>query len=193
MRQVAINAELHFHEQEVVSIFHESNVSGTDEKFAELVFAGAFAIRSMSNLGMNEVTCALGQQLQLVGQIINDAPDEILTPKPKIVPYPGYQGRKRFVSSLVLTKEQMKLDYSAKGFGLLARGVDYYVPAAVNPLFRYFASRRLYDSEYLNALANISAASGQLQLEQQIQVSNHPQLIGILIVNFLDELMPEWM
>ena len=193
MHELAVNAELHFHEQEVVSIFHETNVSGTDEKFAELVFAGGFAIRSMSNIGTNDVTIALGQQLQLLGQLIDESPDEILAPKPKIVAYPGHQGRKRFISSLRLTSEQMRMDYAAKGFGIFAKGVGYYVPAATNSLFRYFASRRMDDSEYLNALANVSAGCGQLQLEQQIQVANHPQLVMMLIVNFLDDFTPEWM
>src|SRR5664279_6352854 len=70
MEQIAVNLEVHFHEQEIVSIFHETNVTGLDEQFAELVFAGAFAIRSMSNLGPHEVTDALGQQLLLLGRLI---------------------------------------------------------------------------------------------------------------------------
>ena len=132
MQQIALNAEVHFHEQEVVSIFHETNVADIEEQFAELVFAGAFAIRSMSNLGTHAVTDALGYQLQMVGQLIVETPDDLLAPKPRIVPYPGYTGRKRFISKLRLTASQMQLDYSAKGFGWLATGVGYYCRASAH-------------------------------------------------------------
>jgi hypothetical protein len=194
MRQeIAVNGELHFHEQEVLSIFHETNVSGRDEQFAELVFAGAFAIRSMSNLGVHDVTDALGQQLQLLGPLIDESPRAILTLRPQIVQYPGNAGRKRFIAKLRLTTTQMKLDYAAKGFGFLAKGVGYYVPAAVSSLFRYFASRRLEDDSYLTALANVAAGCGQLQLQRQIRLTNHPQLVMILIGSFMEDFLPEWM
>lgn len=193
MQQIALNAEVNLHEQDVVSIFHETNVADTDEKFAELVFSGAFAIRSMSNLGANEVTDALGHQLELIGRLIADTPNDVLNPKPKIVPYPGHGGRKRFISNLRLTASQMQLDYSPKGFGLFATGVGYYCPAAVQSIFRYLASRRLDEGAYLNALAEVAAGSGQLQLNREIQVSNHPQLVRALILNCLVDFMPDWL
>jgi len=193
MNEIAVNSELNFHEQEVLSIFCETNVSGRDEQFAELVFAGAFAIRSMSNLGVHDVTDALGQQLQLLAQLIDESPNEILSRKPRIVEYPGHAGRKRFVANLRLNATQMKLDYAAKGFGFLAKGVGYYVPAAVSSLFRYFASRRIEEDSYLTAMANVAAGCGQLQLQRQIQVTNHPQLVLMLMGTCMEEFLPDWM
>lgn len=193
MNQIAVNSELNFHEQEVLSIFHETNVSGRDEQFAELVFAGAFAIRSMSNLGVHHLTDALARQLQLLAELINEYPNEILSPKPRIVEYPGHAGRKRFIANLRLNTTQMKLDYAAKGFGFFARGLGYYVPAAVSSLFRYFASRRIEEASYLTATAKVAAACGELQLQRQIKVTNHGQLLMILMGTCMKEFLPEWM
>lgn len=33
MQQMAVDAEIHFHEQELVSIFHETNVANKEEEF----------------------------------------------------------------------------------------------------------------------------------------------------------------
>jgi len=193
MSQIAVNAELHFHEQEVLSIFHETNVTGTEELFAELVFASAFAIRSMSNLGTHEVTDALAQQLQVLARMIVELPDQLLVPMPRLIQYPGYQGRKYFVSRLRLTNNQLQLHYTAKGFGWLATGVGYYCPAAVQSLFRYFAHRRLSDSLYRNTLANVAAVCGELQIARQISLTNQPQLVMGLAAVCMEHYMPEWM
>ena len=193
MQQITLNAEVHFHEQEVVSIFHETNVADTEEQFAELVFAGAFAIRSMSNLGTDAVTDALGGQLQLVGQLIVETPEDLLTPKPKIVPYPGYAGRKRFISKLRLSSSQMRLGYSQEGFGWLATGLGYYCPNAVQSVFRYFADRRSKDDAYRSALANVAVGCGQLQLTRQIRLTNHTQLVMFLVATCMEGYLPEWM
>ncbi|UUO06300.1 hypothetical protein M4951_23465 [Blastopirellula sp. J2-11] len=193
MNEIAVNGEFNFHEQEVLSIFYETNVSGRDEKFAELVFTAAFAIRSMSNLGVHEVTDALGQQLQVLARLIDRTPAEMLLPKPKIVDYPGHNGRKRFIVSLRLNSDQMRLDYSAKGFGFFSIGIGYYAPAAVSSLFRYYASRRIDDDSYLLAIADVAEACGQLQLHRQIQMTNHPQLVLMLIRSYMEDFIPDWM
>jgi hypothetical protein len=48
---ISADVELHFHEQEKVSVFHETNCIGNDERLAEIGVCTAFAIRIMSNLG----------------------------------------------------------------------------------------------------------------------------------------------
>ena len=193
MNAITVSGELNFHEQEVLSIFHETNASGRDEKFAELAFAGAFAIRSMSNLGVHDLTDVLGQQLQLIAKLVDESPGKMLEPSPRIVEYPGYAGRKRFVASLRLNAARMQLDYAAKGFGFLARGVGYYVPVGVTSLFRYFASRRAEDVMYRSAMARVAADCGQLQLQRQIQLTNHSQLVRMLAMNSMTEFVPDWM
>lgn len=191
MTQIAINAEVNFHEQEVASIFHETNVAGRDEQFAELCFAGAFAIRMMSNMGVNETTDMLGQQLQMIAQLIVEAPQDLLESKPKLILYPGTPGRKRFIGNLRLGPQGMQMDFKAKGFGLLARGVGYYGSVAVHSVFRYFVNRRVDDAEFLTAIAETAAACGQLQLGQKIQITNHAQLQMMLIGSCFGDYLPE--
>lgn len=193
MNNVKVNCEFHFHEQEVLSIFHETNSSGRDEQFAELAFAAAFTIRSFSNIGACEATDTLGHGLVTMGHLIAEMRDEIFLVKPTIINYPGHAGRKQIIANLQLNSSRMKLDYSWKGFGWLASGIGYYATATVIPVFRYFAGRRFEDETYLAALGNIAAGCGQLHLEREIQVTNHPQLVLLLITNFLDDYVPEWM
>ena len=191
MSEISIIAEINFHEQEVASIFHETNVAGRDEQFAELCFAGAFAIRMMSNMGVNETTDMIGQQLQWIAHLITDTPDDLLEPKPELIRYPGHPGRRRFIGNLRLSPHRMQMDFKAKGFGLLARGMGYYGPVAVHSVFRYFASRRVDDTEYVTAMASTTAACGQLQLERQIQLSNHAQLQMMLIGSCFADYLPD--
>jgi hypothetical protein len=190
MQEIAVTAEIHFHEQDVVSIFHETNVGGSEEKFAELSFAAGFAIRIMSNLGTHELTDALAQQLQLVGQIIAQPIEQLLNMQPRVIRYPGHPGRKQFNISLRMTDQSFKFGYSDKGFGFLSKGLGYYGPAAVQSVFRYFASRRSNDDIYLNALANCAIASGQFQLGRKITLTNHAQLEMALMRYCLVELLP---
>ncbi|MGA2620631.1 MAG: hypothetical protein ABSF26_23660 [Thermoguttaceae bacterium] len=193
MNQIGINAEINFHEQEVLSIFHETSASDSDEKFAELAFAGAFAIRMISNLGTNQVTDVLAQHLRLIGRLIAEASRDLLTATPRIVPYPGTSGRKRFLSGLTLADHRMKLDFSQKGFGFLATGVLYYGPSAVHSLFRYFAGRRTEDGEYIMALANTANTCGEMQANRHIRLTNHVQLQAVLIKTCMQAFVPDWM
>lgn len=193
MNQIAINAEVHFHEQELVSIFHEVNVSGRDEQFAELIFSAAFAIRSISNLGNHPFADGLAQQLQLTGQLIAEGPDQILAPKPQLVAYQGHAGRKRFISKLRFSSSAIKFDYAAKGFGWFGTGIGYYCPAATQSMFRYFAHRRLDDDAYLATLADVAVGCGEMQLTRQIYGTNHPQLLMFLACTEMDDYTPEWL
>lgn len=193
MHEIAVNADIDFHEQEILSIFHETNQCDTDEHFAEIAFAGAFTIRMMSNLGNHEVTDALAHQLKLISQAIVDMPQELTDLLPTIIAYPGHAGRKRFISKLRLTKNTMRLAFSAKGFGWLATGVGYYGTYAVLGLYRYFAARHFDDDRYRNALAYTAAICAQLQLTRQIRVTNHAELQSLLFSTSLSELLPSWM
>lgn len=193
MNQIALKAEIHFHEQELLSIFHECNVVGKEEKFAELVFAAAFAIRSMSNLGPSAITDSLGQALQIMGPLVAEAPDELFSSRPKIIPYPGYAGRKRFISRLRITASRMKLRYSPRGFGWLGAGLGYYCPAAVVSLFHYLAHRRREDQLYCSSLGNVAVGCGQIQSGGHIRLTNHLQLVMLLVATCMEEFTPQWM
>jgi hypothetical protein len=193
MKSIALNLEFNFHEQEVASAFYETNASGNDEKFAELVFAAAFAIRTMSNLGYSEVTDALGSQLKVLPELISTVPEKLCDLKPILIPYPGHAGRKRFIANLKFDSARMQLNYSAKGFGILARGVAYYATASVTSFFRYLAVRRLDDELYLSALSAVAEGCGEFQVRRQISVGNHSQLVMLLIVTAMEEYQPDWL
>jgi hypothetical protein len=195
---ITAGAELHFHEQEIVSIFHETNVSGAEEQFAELAFFGAYTIRCFSNLGVNQTTDNLAESLFACARIIagltpDTDPSLLLELKPKVIPYPGYAGRKQFINFFLLSPAQFRFDHTPKGFGWLATGVGYYVPVSVLALLRYFASRRLDDTSYLQTLAAVASACGNLQVNRQIDLNNHLLLLMGLVKFVMEAHTPRWL
>jgi hypothetical protein len=191
--KVVVDSELNFHEQEIVSFFHETNVSGSEEKFAELVFASAFTIRTMSNLGYDEASDAVAMQLGLLSDLIIKVPERLDGLKPKIILYPGHAGRKRFIATLKFDSTRMLLDYSAKGFGFFSRGTGYYALASINSIFRYFALRRVGDESYLIALSSVAEGCSEYQKHREISLVNHSQLVMMQIASSMDEFVPEWL
>jgi hypothetical protein len=191
--KVVVDSELNFHEQEIVSFFHETNVSGSEEEFAELVFASAFTIRTMSNLRYDEASDAIAIQLGLLSDLIINVPERLDGLKPKIILYPGHAGRKRFIATLKFDSTSMLLDYFAKGFGFFSRGIGYYANASVNSIFRYFAMRRDDDESYLNALSSVADGCSEYQKHRQISLVNHSQLVMLQILSSMEKFVPEWL
>ena len=130
---ITINTEINFHEQDVASIFYETNVARREVPFAELCFTGAFAIRMMSNLRANETTDMIGHYLKMLARLIRETPQELSEQTPKLIDYPGTPGRKRFIGNLRLGPQRMQLDFKAKEFEFFARGVGYYGPGHPGP------------------------------------------------------------
>src|SRR5271157_3908496 len=58
-----IRFEINFHQQDELSIFQESTLSGFDEEFYEIVAFINYSIRQMSNLGNGEAADTLASTL----------------------------------------------------------------------------------------------------------------------------------
>jgi hypothetical protein len=146
--------EINFHQQDELSIYQESTLSGADEEFYELFSFINYAIRQMSNLGNCQATDVLASTLVAVPSVIV----EIAAGTPfggiHILPYPGNPGRKRFVASLEDRGGKSKFDLKMIGFGFLAQGFGYYAP--------------------MSTLAHSAALCGQAQLSRSIGLGNHP-------------------
>ena len=169
-----IRFEINFHQQDELSIFQESTLSGFDEEFYEIVAFINYSIRQMSNLGNCEATDMLASTLSAAPSAI----DAVLAEAPsggfKIVPFPGNPGRKRFVAGLVERNNRSKFDLKMVGFGFLARGFGYYVPMSTLALLAYLARRRRQSLWFLQALAQGAALCGHAHLSRSIGLGNHP-------------------
>jgi hypothetical protein len=173
---IDLNLEVDFHEQDRASFLLESNSSGNDEKIGEVALFTLFAIRQLSNLGQTDAADSLAHVLTTAPQGIEQLADGKTQTGLKIVPYPGHQGRKRFLARLRFGDASTRFDLKAKGFGWLASGVGYYAPAAVLGLLTHLALKRCRDQQYLASLSEAAALSGKVHLDRQISLSNQGQL-----------------
>ena len=168
--------ETNFHQQDELSIYQESTLSGTDEELYEIFSFINFAIRQMSNLGTCQATDVLASTLVAAPSVISTISAGSSFGGLRLVTYPGSPGRKRFVANLEDRGNGAKFGLKMTGFGLLARGFGYYAPMSVLGLLAHFARRRCHSSGYLQALAQAAVLCGHAQLNRTIGIGNHPVL-----------------
>jgi len=170
------NLEINFHQQDEVSVFLENTASDREEKFGEILLFCSFTLRTLVNFGNHSVASSLAQLLSQVKGNLKDLMNHKGADEPKIIEYPGSQGRKRFVVSLRCSDENFNFQYNAKGFGFLASGMGYYAPNAVTILMKYLAKRRQDDKEYIEALENAAEQCGGIYFSGQLSIPNQSQI-----------------
>lgn len=175
---ITVQAEINFHQQTQISIYLKSTASADEEKLAEVAFFAMYAIRMLSNLGVNETSNSLASLLADGHQVVQVLASGGSTGGFDLIPYPGNQGRKRFFATLTLTDSSVKFDLKAKGFGFLATGVGYYGPTSVLALLRYLALQRPKDAVFLRCLGGAAEQCGKAHLAGQITVTNHLQVFS---------------
>lgn len=184
--QIRMNVAIDFYEQEKASVYLESFSLPSDEEVAEIMLLVMFAIRQMSNLGVNETTDQMaGMFMGLPAAIRGLASGEVTGGLQLILP-PGQPGRKRFDAKLTMTPQQTNLALNAKGFGWFATGMNYYAPVSVLALVRYLAMKRSNDEYYLTILAKAVAKTGGVHLDRQITLSNHAAIAASIVASTCD-------
>lgn len=174
--EAALNAEIHFHEQEVVSVFMEAFTNGIDEKLTEIVLAAFFALRMGSNLGAHPAAQHLATILTDSHGFVNRFARGETDGGFRLIQYPGYQGRKKFDSTVRISEQGARFNLSSKGLGWFATGVNYYGPIAVLAYVRALAVKRSADADFLNELATALRTCGEMQLAGIVTLSNQIQL-----------------
>lgn len=181
------NSEIHFHEQEVLSVFSECFCVGNEEKLAEVALGVFFALRNLGNL-------AGDQSASRLGQILIDAPNfvpQFATQKAnggfRLIDYPGHPGRKSFSCSLQMSENGVRFAMTPRGFGWLATGINFYAPIAVLGYLRSTAIKRSDDAPYQSVLAKAFQICGQLQLANRIGLSNQNELGCVALTPAFDE------
>ena len=140
--------EIHFHQQDEVSVFFESNVSGQMEMIGEIHLFVLFAIRQMSNLGAH--ADPLAEMLMRIDEGIGLFASGQEIGGVRLIRYPGTRGMKRFLlSAQFFSGGQASFSMKAEGFGLLWQGMGYYGPTAVTTLLRFLAIKNSNSASYL--------------------------------------------
>lgn len=198
--KIQSNLEIHFHQQQEGSVFLENTASGEDEKFGEALLFSLFTIRSMVNLGRNEIGYSLGRVLNHMCVDFDDFKKFLSGPaqdEAHLVEYKGAKGRKYFVAKLIFEDEKFNFIYKAKGFGLMARGMGYYAPNSVLLLLRYLSNKRKEDVDFVKRLASIALKCGSMFMANLIDVRNQAQIaIKVTTENMdsefpIDDIYPE--
>lgn len=169
-------AEIHFHQQEQLSVFLESNSSDDIQKAGEIGLLTMFALRMMFNMDVCETTDNLAKFLIGAETAVPAFASGAATGGFQLVPYPGHAGRKQFILKFHLTGGQLKFDLDYKGFGWFATGMGYYGPIAVIGTLRQLAIKRADDPVFLERLAGAAVLCGQAQLGRKISMQNQSQL-----------------
>ncbi len=169
-------AEIHFHQQEELSVFLESNCFGPHEKAAQIGLFSMFALRTMGNFGISQPGDHIGSFLANGGEIVPALAAGKATGGFRLVSYPGYVGRKQFVVNFRWRDQSSEDSINTKGFGWFATGMGYYGPIAVFGLLRYLAVKEREDECFIKNLAAAATACGNAQMRRKIELSS----LGVL-------------
>lgn len=184
-QEISLNIEIHFHEQEMASVFLESNANGQSGNFGEVYLFTLFALRQLASLGKPQ-SSALATALLHVNSIIKDLATVHELGGVKIIPFQGYQGRKLLFARFTLGDQSQSFYFNTKGFGLFSRGIDYYSPTGVLVLFRYLAIRHEKQSEYLTKLAQAAQLCGTSYMQGKVGMTNQSQVAFMIIGTVLN-------
>lgn len=160
---IGMNLEIHFHQQDEASVYLESNASGEDEKFGEILLFCCVVLRQMANLGIHHpIASSLATLVMQVSDNLTELVEYEHEIDVKLVEYKGSHGRKRFEAILKYSDTSFNFKFKPKGFGLLARGVGYYAPVSVMILLRYLAKRRIEDQDFILSLSQAAKRCGEV-------------------------------
>jgi hypothetical protein len=184
--------EIHFHEQDTLSLFLESNSVGDLERAAEIGVMTMASLRMMSSLGVGEASDNLARFLMMGSAAIQKFASGEATGGFQIIPYPGHGGRKQFLFEFGCNDANLSFNLVPKGFGWLARGVDFYGPLAIIGLLRHLAVRQRYNEGFLQRLAAAAGHCGRAHLERRITLTNQRDIgLTVFLVSCGDYLEPK--
>src|SRR5271157_1860194 len=186
MMSIRNGAEVHFHQQEQVSIYLETTAWGLEQEFGEIALMTCFSIRILSNLGVNDTSDTLARYLLDGPQAVKEFATGSITGGFELIPYPGCKGRKRFKLDMILNQSDFNFQLAQIGFGFLARGFGFYAPISVFALLRFLSSHRRQQDAFLSSLGLATAYCGSLHLQRRITLGNHRELAAAVLANSCD-------
>jgi len=169
---------IHFHQQDEVSIFLESNGKGNDEKNREILIFCSVALRILFNLGNDHAAYSLAKLLeQSEGSLSKEFADHKSPEGAKLVKDKGILGQKRFEAQLkfIESENYFNFQFHPKGFGFFGRDIGYYSLTAVIMLLKYLTKKRVKDKDFLNKLSVAARMCGEFFNSGQLSLTNQNQ------------------
>ncbi len=162
-------AEIHFYDQEKVSLYLQSNSSDQVEKLGEIALGAFYGVRMMSNLGHGDPSDRIAMLLELFPSTARQFAEGSVIGNLNLIEYPGYDGRSQSLLDLRMIDGGVEFRVEP--------GVGFYAPASVLALEFHLARRRWSDPAFLRALSTTLAACAALYRRDMIRRHNHAQLI----------------
>ncbi len=184
---LGINLEIHFHSQQEGSVLLESNSSGDIEKFGEILLFNCYFLRQLVNFGDHPIAHSIVSAFMNFLMSIYSIDEHNDPDLANLVTYKGSAGRKRFIAKLRYSNNYVKFNFSAKGFGLLARGMGYYSPNSMYLLLKYLVSRRKDDEEYIKNLSDSISNCIGLFIKRELNMKNQNMLALNIASNYYIE------
>lgn len=188
------SAEIHFHQQDTISVYVESTLADDQERIGEIGLLCFYAVRMLSNLGPN----ATSQNLAAALANVSGGIDVLASPDDpfgfKLISYPGHPGRHSFHCSFDWTTQQLTTNFKTKGFGFFAKGMGYYGPTSVLAFARFLVLKRSTDLQFRKSIAVTLGFCAEVFRSGKLTLGNHNQLtltaMGICASNLENSTAP---
>ena len=174
IEKIEMNLEIHFHQQDEGSIFLESNATGRDELFGELLLFCTSTMRHIVNFEHDNIADSIAFTLS---QVAADMSVIENIGEVKLVTYQGTPGRKIFLASLIFSENAFNFYHKAKGFGLFSRGMGYYSPNSIVLLLKYLINKRINHQEYLNTLSAIMEECSTVYINGELTIASQRDIV----------------
>lgn len=148
--------EIHFYNEQTVSIFSRSNHRGAERQIDFMTMISYFTrILCISEPSEQAKFCYMINEISMnqsnIDFIINRFGCNICK-------YPGYPADKKIVFTLNIFRNKFNFTYSVDfhgfGFFIFKKGLGYYCPVSVFLLIKSFFNKYMYDYSYIDALCD---------------------------------------
>ena len=174
-------------------MYGETNAIEGGQLLGDIALFTSFSLRMFSNLAVNETSDQLAHYLAQGTDAVRSFAEQRSTGGFTLIPFPGYHGRKKFLSRVTVTDETYRFDLSQKGFGIFATGYGFYAPVATFAVLRFLAEQRSGNSVFLNCLGKASELCGQVHLQRRITIANQNQVaMPIIMASCADNYGNNW-
>lgn len=167
-------AEVHFHDDRTCSCVIRSGAKGDDLPFDELLLWACFANHQMNNMGRD--ARAVAASLQSVsendlGRYAQRGAEGFHV----LAEHPG-PAKKNFIGTIQQLQGGQRFHLKMNGFGLLGRGLGFYVPSSIIALLLHMARRRIENKGFVRCLRVVANTCGYLVLARLLNLRNASQM-----------------
>lgn len=182
--------EIHFYDKNRAAV--RLVKSSGELPFAESLFFSLYSTRQLVNIVPSKtISSSLAISLTHAAEALDTLRSAVEFRNVKIIDYLAFTpGKRIFVAELYCDAERANFNVKPKGFGVLARGVDYFAATSVLVLLRHYARTLKEDSE-LAVLGKTAELIGHTFLAGGLGISNQSAAAESIWQEVTDEVLQQ--